>query len=114
MSKIISICGLNCADCPAYLAYKNDDDELRAETARKWSKEYDHPFKPEDVNCANCLEVKGPHIGHCGECEIRKCGMERGLQNCAHCREYPCEKLTKFLDMVPAAKANLEEIRKTL
>ncbi len=114
MTKIIAYCGINCAECPAYLAYANDDDELRAETAKKWSKAYDHPFKPEDVNCAGCLETEGPHIGHCGQCEIRACGQERKVANCAHCSDYACEKLSKFFEMVATAKVNLEEIRANL
>lgn len=114
MANIISICGLNCSQCPAYLAYKNDDDELRAKTASQWSKEFDFAFTPEHINCVGCLETEGPHIGHCSECEIRACGMERGLENCAHCREYPCEKLAKFLDMVPSAKETLDKIRASL
>ncbi|MBN2379958.1 DUF3795 domain-containing protein [candidate division WOR-3 bacterium] len=113
MAKVISICGLDCAECPAYLAYVNDDDELRAETAKKWSKAYAHSFKPEDVNCVNCLKLEGPHIGHCSECEIRACGMKKGVANCALCDEYACEKLVKFFEMCPSAKEILDEIRAT-
>ncbi|NLI98259.1 DUF3795 domain-containing protein [bacterium] len=111
MSKLISICGLNCAECSAYIAYKTDDNALREKTAKEWSKQYGFAFTPEHINCAGCLEAEGPHIGHCSECEIRKCGQERGVANCAHCPDYACEKLAKFLDMVTAAKKNLEEIR---
>jgi len=114
MAKIIAYCGIDCAECPAYLAHQNDDNELRAKTASQWTKAYEHPFKPEDINCVNCLEVEGPHIGHCSDCEIRACAQERKVANCAHCPDYACEKLEKFFEMVPAAKANLDEIRANL
>jgi hypothetical protein len=114
MDKIIAICGVNCAECPAYLAHKNDDDELRAKTARQWAKMFEGTFKPEDINCVGCLETTGPQIGNCARCEIRKCGMERKLADCAHCPDYACEKLTKFFEMYPSPKANLEEIRASL
>ncbi len=111
MSKIIAVCGLDCAGCPAYIAYKNDDNQLRIKTAKEWSAQFDFKFSPEQINCVGCLEAQGPHIGHCSECEIRKCAQEKGLLNCAYCSDYVCETLAKFLEMVPAAKANLEEIR---
>ncbi len=114
MDKMIAFCGLDCADCPAFIAYKNDDNQLRAKTAEQWSKEFKAEMKPEDINCVGCILVEGLHIGHCDVCEIRKCGLEKGVANCAHCGDYACEKLTKFFEMVPAAKATLEEIRKGL
>lgn len=114
MGKIIAFCGLDCSVCPAYMAYKTDDDELRTKTAEKWSKEYGADMKPEDIDCAGCLETEGPHIGHCGECEIRKCGQIKGVANCAYCDEYACDKLIKFFEMVPTAKETLEQIRANL
>jgi hypothetical protein len=51
---------------------------------------------------------------HCTVCEIRKCGMDQEVVNCAHCDEYACDKLTKFFEMVPDAKKTLDEIRQEL
>jgi hypothetical protein len=47
-------------------------------------------------------------------CEIRKCGKEKGVINCAHCSDYACEKLVKFFEMVPDAKTRLDEIKAKL
>jgi len=112
MEKMIAYCGLACSECPAYLARQNDDFELRRKTAEQWSKEFGTEMKPEDINCDGCLSREGAHIGYCGICEVRKCGMERGVLNCAYCDDYGCEKLTKFHEMAPNAKAGLEEVRK--
>jgi hypothetical protein len=90
---------------------KTDDDALRVETAATWSKEFGQPFKAEDINCVGCLEETGIHISHCSECEIRQCGMARGVANCAFCEDYACEKLTKFFGMVPEAKVTLDGLR---
>jgi len=114
MDKIIAFCGINCAECLAFIAHKNDDNQLRVKTAEQWSKEFKTEMKPEDINCVGCTPLEGPHIGHCGVCEIRKCGLEKGVATCAHCDDYACEKLAKFFEMVPAAKATLDEIRKNL
>ncbi|MBN2379957.1 DUF3795 domain-containing protein [candidate division WOR-3 bacterium] len=112
---MIAFCGMNCAECPAYLAHVNDDDDLREKTAEEWSQMFQGTFKPEDINCAGCVSTKGVHVRYCGECPVRLCGIQKGVENCAHCDEYPCEKLTKHFDKVaPGAKKTLDEIRKNL
>lgn len=112
MAKMLSMCGLDCALCPAFIACKNDDQALREKTAGEWSQAFHADLKAADINCVGCLEINGVHIGHCGQCEIRKCGLGRKVQNCALCSDYPCETLGKFLANVPPAKANLEEVRR--
>jgi hypothetical protein len=112
MSKIIAYCGLVCSDCEAFTVTQQNDNAKRKELAATWSKRYGHEFKPEDINCVGCLSLDGPHIGYCSVCEIRKCGIEKGVENCAYCVEYKCEKLGKMLEQAPKAKAMLAEMRK--
>ena len=40
MNRMIASCGLICTECPAFLAHKNDDEQLRIKTAKQWSKEF--------------------------------------------------------------------------
>ena len=70
MQKMIAYCGLDCTECDAYIATKNEDEELKRTTAKRWSKEYDAEIKPEDVNCVGCMEDKGAHIIHWDRCDI--------------------------------------------
>ncbi len=109
--KVLGMCGLDCAACPAYVAYKTNDQALRVQTAAQWSAQFNVPMKPEDINCVGCLQTQGPQIGHCAQCEIRKCGLARKVKNCGLCKDYPCEKVSKFLLNVPIAEANLDEVR---
>ena len=37
----VGACGLDCAECPAYIAYCTDDRKLRQETAAQWQLMYD-------------------------------------------------------------------------
>jgi len=111
--KVLGMCGLDCAACPAYIAYKTDDQALRVKTAAEWSKQYNVAMKPEGINCVGCLKTKGPQIGHCSECEIRKCGLAKKVKNCALCADYPCDRISKFIAQVPPAEANLDEARRT-
>jgi hypothetical protein len=114
MVKIVAFCGLICTDCGAFIATQENDDAKRREVAEAWSKAFGHEIKPEDINCDGCLTVDGRHINYCSICEIRKCGMERGVENCAHCVDYACEKLTKSFDETSEARKTLEEIRQQL
>jgi hypothetical protein len=114
MDKIIAFCGLTCTECLAFIATQKDDDKEREKVAKVWSKEFNSEIKPEDINCDGCLVESDRLFSHCKVCEIRKCGQEKEVKNCAYCDDYTCEKLTKFFDMAPEAKTALAEIRKNI
>ena len=111
MDEMIAFCGLTCSGCPAYVATQNDNDDDRRRVAEMWSKEYGADIKPEDINCDGCLRSDGRHIDYWRVCEIRKCGQDRGVVNCARCDDYACEKLVKFFEKAPEARDKLSSIR---
>ena len=111
MSKMIAYCGLVCTKCPTFLATQNDDDTARAETAALYAKKFGFQLKPEEINCDGCLSEGGKLIGYCQVCEIRKCCREKGLKHCAVCGDQPCEKLSKFHEFSPDAKAGFESLK---
>ena len=111
---MISICGLNCEECGAFIATRDDDDLIRIDTAKEWSKLYQKDIKPGDIHCLGCHTKSEDVFSYPKICEIRKCGFKREIENCAHCDEYICEKLDDFFQIAGEAKINLEMIRKTL
>ena len=111
MTTLIGACGLDCADCEAYTATRAGDMQALAKVAEKWKTEYSAPeLTTETIQCDGCMQA-GHKIGHCFECQIRQCVIERHLENCAACDDYGCEKLEGFLKMVPAARATLDALR---
>ena len=114
MSQMTAFCGLICSECGAFVATQNNDDKKRAEVAQLWSQQYNVEMKPADINCDGCTSDSDRLIGHCRVCEIRKCGKQKSVVNCAYCDEYACEKLEGFFKMVPDAKKHLDEIRSGL
>ena len=64
--------------------------------------------------CDGCLGSDGRKCGYCFVCQIRACGMERNVVNCAYCDDYACEKLEGFFDMAPHARATLDGIHADL
>ncbi len=116
MERIIAVCGLDCATCAGYLATQANDEAWKERVAAEWREAYSAPrIDASYVTCDGCLAFDGRLGGHCAECEIRACGVERGLANCAHCPEYTsCPKLAGFIEFVPHVKATLDEIKSTL
>lgn len=110
MKKLIAACGINCADCEAREATLANDNEKRKIVAAKWSKAYEAELSIESINCTGCME-EGVKFSHCKDCDYRQCVQEMELNNCAECEEYPCEEMEQFLEHVPEAKANLDELR---
>ena len=111
MTKMIAYCGLVCSDCPTFLATRDDDDIAREKTAALYAAKYGLHFKPEDINCDGC-RTEGRLIGFCHTCAIRQCGIARGVENCAHCSDQPCEELLKFHAYSPEAKACFDGLKR--
>lgn len=111
---MIAFCGLDCHECGAFIATQNNDNEKRVEVAGLWSKQFKADIKPTDINCDGCHSNGENVFGHCKICEIRKCGKEKSIDNCAHCDEYSCEKLGMVFNMIPDAKKRLDDIKAKL
>jgi hypothetical protein len=113
--KMIAFCGIVCSDCRAFIATQRNDRELKEKVAKAWSTK-EEPLKAEDIDCEGCLATGRRLLGFCETCEVRHCGYDRGVENCAYCDEYPCVKLTTLWKSVTESKpkAPLEGLRKKL
>lgn len=116
MDKIIAMCGLACDECEAYIATQKNDDKMKQKVVEAWSSE-EWQLKLEDIDCDGCIAGKRLHK-FCFECDVRACGLEKGVKNCAYCNDFSCEKLENHLrdlstSSAQKAKANLEEIKKS-
>lgn len=112
---MISYCGIDCAQCATYLATQKDDDVERQKVADMWGKMFGVPFKKEDINCDGCHKTEGRLFGHCANCAVRLCGMEKAVETCGHCKDYSCTKIDELLKILPhpTARKTLEEIAKS-
>ena len=111
VKSLVAFCGIDCGECKAFIATQKNDLELKKAVAEEWSKYFGFQMKPEDMTCVGCVVVDGPHVGYCAECEIRTCGVQKKIQNCAFCAEYACGKLEYVHSRSPKAKDRLEQIR---
>ena len=110
--ELLAACGLDCTVCPAHQAYVHDDPELRRRTAEEWSRAFNAAIRPEDIFCSGCRAEEGPKIGHCNECPVRRCAIDRDLPNCGECGDYPiCETIAGYLKMMPPdSRARLDAV----
>lgn len=114
MKSLFAYCGLNCAECPAYIATQENNDNKRKRVAEEWQKAFNPNIKPEDINCDGCTIQSNRLFAHCLECKVRLCAIAKGVKNCAHCSDYACDNLQEYFKMAPKMKENLDSIRKTL
>ena len=118
MGKLeLAYCGLNCIECPVFIATASDDNELRRKTAEEWGKLYSEyigkrELSLEDMNCRGCRSDSDIRFIGCENCPIRRCVKNKNLVTCADCDEYrTCEMINGFLTSAPQAKENLDKIR---
>ena len=122
VSEMIAYCGLNCVTCPIYLATRETDPkkqrQMREGIASYITKHFDTETRSEDITDCDGCTMKGRRLfSECQKCQVRRCAREKGLENCAYCSEYACEKLSKLYDsgsVDASAKKRLDEIKARL
>ncbi|MBN2537647.1 DUF3795 domain-containing protein [candidate division WOR-3 bacterium] len=98
---IVACCGLVCADCPAFIATRDQDEELLRRTAERWS-EPGREVRPDDIRCDGCLGTEGRMNVFCSACRVRRCAIGNGLANCGWCDDYPCATLEEHWRLIKA------------
>ena len=89
--KLIGYCGYNCHLCAA----RSEDIAVRQKLVDAWRKYLGHEqYTPENVYCVGCKN-EGPHPDK--ECKARSCAIEKGLESCALCDEFPCDKMRHLM-----------------
>ena len=113
MEHNIGYCGLDCIQCKAFIATRDNNDEIRKKTAMEWSTK-ENQLKPDDIHCLGCHSDE-LIFALCLECGIRNCAKKKGINTCAECDDYPCaDKLQANWAHFPGstAKDNLDSLRK--
>jgi hypothetical protein len=105
MKEILARCGYRCDLCSAYGPnIKSDADKQRA--CEAFAKYFGSRMQPEDIGpCAGCLKGDGDPT-----CEVRSCAAEKGLENCAHCEAFACDKLKPRMNIVEEKVKDISSI----
>jgi hypothetical protein len=121
MREIIGYCGIVCSNCDIYKATKNGNNDLREIIFKReiegghsdrFQKLFGREYTLEDIYCNGCPIENKRSFWYTKNCQMRACALEKNLENCAYCTEYPCEKLQAFFGKSHVnAKKTLDEIR---
>ena len=99
MTETNAYCGGDCKGCAIYMATREEDEnkryEMRVDIAQQIEKLYGQKCKPEDVgDCDGCKAATESSFSM--NCKIRKCAMQKSLEHCSSCDDYPCEEFEKM------------------
>ena len=95
MPEILTRCGYRCDLCLAYQPNIIKHPVNRQKLSDGWFKYFGFRLPPEVICCDGCLGENPNLIDQ--NCPVRPCVLARGLENCAQCEQYICEKLSERL-----------------
>jgi hypothetical protein len=103
--KFAAVCGLYCEACSWFIATAEDPGKLK-----KLATLYN--CSEEEGKCYGCRSDK--RTLYCEKCKMFACAVERGIDFCSACVEYPCDDLKQFQSAMPhriELWANLDQIK---
>ena len=93
MKQIIAACGYRCDLCPVF--EKNIGNSDKNKLSEGYLRYFDYKVSPEEIkSCGGCSKEGDAN------CPVEPCVIERDIENCAHCDEFPCEKLKLKMNAV--------------
>lgn len=97
METIVGRCGYRCDLCPAY------KDNIRGRQHRQWVSDgwfkfFGFRIPPDEISCDGCWAEDSTNPKRIDtDCPVRPCVIEKGLDSCAQCSEYVCDRLRERL-----------------
>jgi hypothetical protein len=91
MRPVLTRCGYRCDLCLAYRPNVEKNPSNQKKLSDGWFKYFGFRIEPEDILCDGCMTQQAQLIDQ--GCPVRPCVLEKGLENCAACDEFICEKL---------------------
>ena len=108
MAKILSRCGFRCDLCPAYAP--NVDRLIdRQFVSDGWFRYFGFRLPPEEIHCPGCV---GQNQTLDKDCQIRPCVIAKGLENCASCEDFDCEKMKTRVDAAASIREKFPKMPK--
>jgi hypothetical protein len=88
---MVGYCGYRCHLCAA----RSEDADVRQRLVDGWRKLFGHEhYTADNVRCDGCRS-NGRVADQ--ECKARPCARERGVESCAACDEFPCDRMKHLM-----------------
>ncbi|RPJ59345.1 MAG: DUF3795 domain-containing protein [Acidobacteria bacterium] len=108
MAEILARCGFRCDLCPAY-APNVDMMVNRQAVSDGWFRYFGFRLPPEEIYCTGCAG-EGKTLDK--DCQIRACVIAKGLENCASCEDFDCEKMKSRVDAAAKIRKKFPDMPK--
>lgn len=98
--QMTSPCGLDCFNCPIYLA--NENENLRQKIADNLK------IPVEQAVCKGCRNENGTIrvVGMNEPCNVYKCILQKDFDFCYECEDFPCDFLHPYADLADKVPHN--------
>ncbi len=95
-------CGLDCFNCPVYLAGENE--KLKKTVAERLN------IPLERVACRGCRNERGKieFLNMTEPCNVYKCINKKGFGFCSDCPDFPCDHLHPYAELASQRPHNIK------
>ena len=96
MEEILGLCRFRCDLCQFYT--KNvKGEKYKKRVSEEFNRIFGYNIRPSDVECVGCKN-EGKHAD--ASCPIRPCALKKGIESCAYCQDYICDKLKGRINFI--------------
>jgi predicted RNA-binding Zn-ribbon protein involved in translation (DUF1610 family) len=81
-------CGLYCGVCGILIAHRDGNLKFKERLTQVYG------VGVEDIRCSGCLS-DDPFV-YCRTCPIKLCTVEKGIEGCHECDDFPCQLIEDF------------------
>ncbi|HII94005.1 MAG TPA: DUF3795 domain-containing protein [Methanosarcina sp.] len=109
LRELTAPCGLDCFNCPFYLA--NDNEEIRKQIQSTIS-ETGYNLSDQEAVCKGCRRENGMipirRTNGLELCKVYKCISSKDIESCADCSDFPCDNLQPWADLASMVPHNIK------
>ncbi len=96
--SLCGYCGHYCGACPVNIDYKKGI-EFQQKLAQALSVQLKRPVPITEIQCPGCRQAREDKDAWGHKCLIRNCALDKELDSCSHCPDFPCDKLQKITEL---------------
>ena len=86
--ELAAPCGLYCGVCGIWVAHRDNNTKFKERLTTVYGVSVD------EIKCGGCLSDE--LFGYCQTCSIRSCTIDKGIEGCHQCNDFPCKFIENF------------------
>ena len=86
--KLAAPCGLYCGVCAILIADRDNNTKFKERLTGVYG------VTADQIQCQGCLSDE--LFVYCQSCPIRSCAIEKGIEGCHQCDDFPCQFIDDF------------------